>query len=371
MITTARDMFIAFLHGIQKEDAEGVPAEKFNYWINKSQEDWLTERSKQFDTDQKRIDDLFLLRTERIINTNGPRIAQGNASLRILSDGTGTFVVEPERYFNISGLRFFKKDGDPGTIDSTTGEVTGATSGDVFYALIWFSELAQPIVTMITIGGTATGTHVAAYQSTTQSYSLLDTSAYSTFLVNTSLTVELMLSQYAVTWEGASSTVSTVPAISFTDYRFLVPNGYPNPKYFRLLNNLFQIYYVDNTIFADGESSWLRAQLMRADQRADIYQNAYRYPTDEKPYYRLLGEFIEFVNETSSYPLRMKLEYLRYPRAIKYVEPTSDDVAVDCELPSIQQKEIVDMAVRMYIEATQSPRYQSQIVEEQIKDKYE
>ena len=130
MITTARDMYIAFLHGVQLEDAEGVPAEKFNFWINKAQEDWLTERSKQVDLEQKRLDDLSLLKTERIIRTNGSRTVAADGTLRLFDTssggvdyGAGTFVVTPERYFSISGLEFYKSSTTSGTIDFVTGEV--------------------------------------------------------------------------------------------------------------------------------------------------------------------------------------------------------------------------------------------------------
>ena len=375
MITTAREMMVAFLHGIQKEDAEGVPAEKFNYWINKAQEDWMTERSRQFDLDQKRIDDLFRLRTEREINTNGSRTPSGNISVRIMSDNTGIILVEPERYFNISGLAFIPDEGNAGAkttaeVDIVTGEVNDVATGDIFYVVISYSELEYPIISKVTV--TASGVPSTIFHTYTGSAILTGTLMLAA--VADFRTAEVTL--YADVW-GASNALLTAAAgnlpdfMAPIDYRFLVPNGYPNPKYFRLLNVLFKMTYKDNEIFPDGISNWIRAQLMRADQRADIYQNPYRFPTDEKPYYRLVGEFIEFVTETDSTPYKMKIEYLRYPRAIKYVEPQSDDVAIDCELGPFQQKEIVDMAVRMYIEATQSPRYQSQIVEEQIKDKFE
>ena len=354
MITTAREMMIAFLHGIQKEDAEGVPAEKFNYWINKAQEDWMTERSRQFDLDQKRIDDLFRLRTERIINTNGSRFVTAPCSTRIFSDGSGILVIDSERYFNLSGVQFFKSSASSGTIDSVTGEINGASTSDEFFAIVEYSELLTPVMVKVQIDPvTLAGTHIG---------SLLDVEA--TDAACTSIGIDA--SDY---WEISSDL--PIISMSSSDYRFLVPNGYPNPKYFRLLNVLFKLNYRDNPIFEDEESNWIKAELMRADQRADIYQNPYRFPTDEKPYYRLVGEFIELINETDSKPSKMKIEYLRYPRAIKYVEPKSDDVAVDCELGPFQQKEIVDMAVRMYIEATQSPRYQTQVIEEQIKDKFE
>ena len=372
-------MYIAFLHGIQKEDQEGIPAEKFNFWINKAQEDWQTERSRLFDTEQKRIDDLYLLRTERVIPTNGSRTVISNASLRLLSNGSGTFVVTPESYFSVSGLVFLGKTlatANTGSIDPVTGIVADAIVGDVFYALVWYSELDQPIVTMIVVGldneGVVVpliGTHEPIENTITSgTYHLPDTTAYQLFLTNVETDREGILTDYGIVWpEGATP----MPIIINVDYKFLIPNGYPNPKYLRLLSLQFKVDYKDNAIFPDGYSEWLKAIIMRGDQRAEIYENAFRYPTDEKPYYRLLGEFVEFINETDSLPYKMKIEYLKYANDILYVAPNSSQVAIDSVFMPIQQKEIVDMAVRMYIEAIQSPRYQTQVVEEQIKDKFE
>jgi len=384
MITTARDMFIAFLHGIQKEDEEGIPAEKFNFWINKAQEDWLTERSKDFDTVQKRIDDLYLLRTERIVNINGDRYLTVPAAMRVFDDGKsadtgyGSFIVDSERYFSLSGLEFYSATANTGTIDFVTGEAVNVTTGDIFYAMVWYSEMTYPLITKLTI--TASGDPSIIYHTYTSVLSV-DRAAYTAALADAVRDNPQAASSDTMTeihgadiWGTANALIIGVDAITFhndEDYRFLIPNGYPNPKYFRLMNVLFMVTYVGNVTFEDGISNWLKALLMRADERADIMQNAFRFPTDEKPYYRLLGEFIEFITETDSTPLKMKLEYLRYPLEIKYVEPLSDDVAVDCEFQHVQQKEIVDMAVRMFIEATQSPRYQTQIAEEQIKNENE
>jgi len=348
MITTAEEMMVAFLHGINREDADGVPYDKFNNWINKAQEDWLTERSNQFDTMQKRIDDLFILREERIINCNGSKTISANISIRLLSDGSGTLQVTEERYFNVSGLSFYKKVASAGVIDVETGEVTGAIIGDIFYALISYSELPSPIVSKVTIGATLASTHTGT--------KVAQTTGYATFLTDTSYPSE-----------GFDST----PDESFTDYRFLVPNGFPNPRYFRLLNVMFQITYVDNELFEDGTSGWLKAKIMRADQRDAIMRNPIFRPSDQKPYYRFIGDFIELITESTSTPLKMKIEYLRYPVTIRYVEPDSEETAVDCELHPIQQKEIVDLAIRLFIEATKDPRYETQIAETQIRKQSE
>lgn len=339
-------MYIAFLHGISREDAEGVAWDKFNFWINKAQEDWITDRAKEFDIDQKRIDDLHRLRIIREIPINGTRTVQANIQLRIFSGGSGSLEVMPERYFSVSGLSFYGKTTNTGSIDEVSGAVTGAVLDDVFYALITYSELEHPIVSKITLSTTLVKTHTGT--------KVAQDTGYDTFMTDTGLTG-----------------IEDEPSESVTDYRFLIPNDYPNPKYFRLLNVMFKITYVDNSLFADGVSEWLRADILRADQRAALMNNAYKYPSDEKPYYAFVGEFIELVTMTSSTPYRMKLEYLRYPRQIRYVAPNSDLTAVDCELAPIQQKEIVDIAIRQFLEATKDERYQTNLVEKQIRDEVE
>lgn len=370
MIRTAQQMYIAFLHGIQKEDAEGVPPDKFKYWINKAQEEWMSERAKEFDQDQKRIDDLHTLRTERVIPINGSRAVTAAGTLKLDSSGDGTFVVTEETYFKITSMSFQTADASTGTINEVTGVVSDAVIGDVFYCLVTYAELVQnegefdtgvattdeyndEIAIEITIADTLAKTH-------TGSQITNDAGTYATY-------------NALVGCDVADSTrADGYPFIAFTDYKFLIPNDYPNPRYFRLLNVLFRITYIDNSLHDnDDVSAWQRADIMRADERADIMQNAYRYPSDEKMYYRFAEEHLELINETDSTPLKCKLEYLRYPNEIVYYEPSSGNTDVDCELAPVQQKEITDMAVMMYIEATANPRYQTQVVEDQRKNTFE
>lgn len=362
MIETAREMYIAFLHGIQKEDAEGVPPDKFKYWINKAQEEWMSERSKEFDSDQKRIDDLHPLRTERIIPTNGTRVIAAFATVAIAnlkliegsstSQGDGFLIVTEESYFNISGLSFDGLPANTGAINGTTGEVTDAIDTDEFYVKVTYAELGVgfPVVLKVIVaasGGTILITHSSVAHA-----------ASDHILWNTA--------------SGESIVTDGDIVTSFTDYRFLIPNDYPNPRYFRLLNVMFTITYMNNTLHDNGDiSTWQRADIMRADERADLMQNAYRTPTDEKMYYRFVGDHYELINETDSTPLNSKMEYIKFPNEIIYYEPNSGNVDVDCELAPVQQKEITDMAVRMYIEATTNPRYQTQVVEDQARDKFE
>jgi len=64
MILTAVDMYRAFLDGIKKEQSTIVPPSTFNRLINEEQDKWFKEKAPATELDQKRIDDLQILRTD-------------------------------------------------------------------------------------------------------------------------------------------------------------------------------------------------------------------------------------------------------------------------------------------------------------------
>jgi hypothetical protein len=352
MISTARDMYAAVLHLVQKEDAEGVPVEKFNFWINKGYEDWLSERSRQFDLDQKRIDDLYVLRTTRTININGVRTVLANTSLELDENGDGTIEIISQSYFELEEYSFYGSGSNTGTIDLNTGEVAGAISGDIFWILIKYMELDYQILSLLTIGETALGTHTGTLTSTR--------SDYYTFIEE--------VAEIGDPWTDLIDGDDPITFHQWTDYRFLIPNGTLHPKYFKLLGVRAKLTYVENALFGNGPSGWLKANVMRADQRTELYNNAYRYPTDEKIYYYQEGEFIILVNETDSTPLQLEVTYLRYPLEIEFVP---NGTSVNCELPPIQQKEIVERTARLIIEASQGQRYQTVLMEDQMNKQFQ
>ncbi len=62
MILTVTDMYKAFLAGIKKEQTTIAPPSTFNQLINEEQDKWFKEKVYAVELDQKRIDDLQVLR---------------------------------------------------------------------------------------------------------------------------------------------------------------------------------------------------------------------------------------------------------------------------------------------------------------------
>lgn len=63
MIITVIDMYKSFLAGIKKEHTSIVPPSQFNLLINEEQNNWFKEKVMALEVNQKRIDDLRILRT--------------------------------------------------------------------------------------------------------------------------------------------------------------------------------------------------------------------------------------------------------------------------------------------------------------------
>lgn len=145
------------------------------------------------------------------------------------------------------------------------------------------------------------------------------------------------------------------------------------PRYLRLLNVMFKLSYVDNECDLEGVSDWIGAEIMRSDQRIVILDNPLRRPKDNRLYYEMLEDKIRLITGTSSTGYAMRLEYFRYPVEIFINESNLSDTgnpatgSVNCEFQSQQRKEIVDIAVRTYLERVKDPRYQSFLNEELIK----
>ncbi len=150
------------------------------------------------------------------------------------------------------------------------------------------------------------------------------------------------------------------------------------PRYYRLLNVFFKIRYVGNVCGLIGDSEWLSAKIMRSDRESVILDNPFRRPADDNLYYRIINRHIQLITGTSSYGIGMKPTYLRWPRNIFFDQTNQDDLAnadympgngsINCELPPHIRKEIVDTAVRIYLERVRDPRYQSYLMESKIRN---
>lgn len=145
------------------------------------------------------------------------------------------------------------------------------------------------------------------------------------------------------------------------------------PLYMRLLSVAFKINYVNNVCGLTGLSDWIyNVKVLKSDNRNIIKRNPFRRPSDAKIYQRQIGDAIEIDTGTSSTAAVMHIEYFKWPVEIFYnvnaIPDTGDPAigSVNCELPPEQRQEIVDYAVRIYIERSQDPRYRTILNEEQI-----
>jgi len=154
------------------------------------------------------------------------------------------------------------------------------------------------------------------------------------------------------------------------------------PKYYRLLNVAFYVLYgADNVCGKAGTYEWIGPKIMRTDQRIAFTKSPYRKPSDERPYYELIDGKIRLITNSLAFPIAMRLEYLRMPVQIFYntnggnvdqVGPTYDYTgvtpgSVNCEFDYEQKKEIVEMAVRIFLERVKDDRYKSFFNEEMLR----
>lgn len=164
---------------------------------------------------------------------------------------------------------------------------------------------------------------------------------------------------------------------------FVTLPSYPSgnseyPRMIRFLSASFKIMYVNNECNLTGVSDWLDAKILRSDKENHIMRSVYRKPKDSRLYYRRGNRNVQLITGTSSYGVAMKLEYIRWPRNIFFDAINQDDLptadytsgngSINCELPSEVRKEIVDIAVRLYLERVRDPRYQSYLNEVMIRN---
>lgn len=184
---------------------------------------------------------------------------------------------------------------------------------------------------------------------------------------------------FPVAPDASNNNVFTIPKHATTVRRRLADgtidtNTYP--KYARGLNVMFKIKYGAGSTCHTKDSisdDFIRAYIMRTDQRSVIMTSLYRKPTDSLLYYEMIDGKIRLIagNGAEGYSLRM--EYYRYPVEIFFNSTAPADTgnkatgSVNCEFAPHQRKEIVDIAVRIYLERVSDPRYKSFINEENIR----
>ena len=158
------------------------------------------------------------------------------------------------------------------------------------------------------------------------------------------------------------------------------------PKYYRKVNIRFKLDYNSangQECSLKGISDWLGASFLNSDQVSATYKSTYRAPKDSLLYWRRT-QSVTLKDEVGSTPVNkildkktdsiemitdsihgsqskyMLLEYIAFPQEISF------DPAVSSELWEEANREIVMIAVRLYLERVKDPRYQSFLMEQRI-----
>jgi hypothetical protein len=114
----------------------------------------------------------------------------------------------------------------------------------------------------------------------------------------------------------------------------------------------------------DGETEYRPVNRMRTDSLSKMKVNPYRRPSDNRLYYFQQGDFV------LSYPLNNKVKkavffYLTRPKPIIF---NTNTVSQNGNLLQEQNKEVVDICVRIFLERVKEERYQTVLTEEAIKN---
>lgn len=150
-----------------------------------------------------------------------------------------------------------------------------------------------------------------------------------------------------------------IASLSITPFPTPTSNSFPLPaNIFRILKREFKIQYVNNVCGLTGVSEWKEAEF----KRLDIKWTSYRKAKDDKLYYEIIGNNVNLLTGTSSYGTTMRLKYLKKPQPI-----TNYQQVGPYELSSNNMREIVEIAIRQYLERAKDERYQSFLKEESIR----
>jgi len=142
-------------------------------------------------------------------------------------------------------------------------------------------------------------------------------------------------------------------------YPLPISNTFQIPStVFRVLKREFKIQYVNNICGLTGVSEWKEAEF----KRADIKASSYRKPSDKKLYYEIEGSTITLLTGTQSYGTQMRLRYIKKPIPI-----TNYQQVGPYELSENNMREVVEIAIRQYLERAKDERYQSFLREEAIR----
>lgn len=150
-------------------------------------------------------------------------------------------------------------------------------------------------------------------------------------------------------------------------------------NYLRALNVMFRLDYDSrsgwdsyNETYHGGQecgltgesdwfnAGWLRSTYLKSNVESIVMSSPYRKPKDSRLYHRIVGNYIQMISDPwiGNAATKMRLDFLYYPSEMTYTTQLGL-LYDDREFWPYQITEIIQIAVRLYLERTQSPRWQS------------
>lgn len=93
------------------------------------------------------------------------------------------------------------------------------------------------------------------------------------------------------------------------------------------------------------------------DDILGLLYDPFNTTTHKYPKYTIQENFIDVYSDNKFIPIFVELTYIRHPKKLNRID------GVGCELPEHTHQEIVEMAVKSILETIESPRYQTQSME--------
>jgi hypothetical protein len=124
-------------------------------------------------------------------------------------------------------------------------------------------------------------------------------------------------------------------------------------------------YRLQSVSFKSQNSDWEPAKRLRLDSLSITKKNPYRTAQEDRLYYLQEGNFI------TTWPVKSNLSkarlfYLSRPKEILYSKSLTDKDQIT-DLGTEQCRQIVDIAIRIELERVKEERYQSQLIEENLR----
>lgn len=178
-------------------------------------------------------------------------------------------------------------------------------------------------------------------------------------------------------------TIDTVPdpdQVTTTIYQVLIPLVANTAGLFTVLPSNYPTYFRLQSVMAkvelDGvELDYIGSSVYKSDRRNEILFDPYKKPMIDvndlkrsRIYHQYIQDKIKLYLPVGVIPKYLLIEYVKQPRTLVY-DPVVPANNIDAEVGSDQQQQVVDIAVRTFIERTENRRYQTTLTEDQIKSK--